>query len=73
MPDKAQRRFARLLRVRTLQLGQVRAQLSDPNWAVPEGATTGYVFAALVFWVFCFGMSRYSVFMERRLNTGHRN
>tara|TARA_R110000824_G_scaffold155226_2_gene327619 strand:- start:40005 stop:41066 length:1062 start_codon:yes stop_codon:yes gene_type:complete len=54
-------------------LGQVRAQLSDPNWAVPQGATTGYVFAALVFWVFCFGMSRYSVFMERRLNTGHRN
>lgn len=53
-------------------LGQVRAQLSDPNWAVPQGATTGYVFAALVFWVFCFGMSRYSVFMERRLNTGHR-
>ncbi|MGB3810779.1 MAG: amino acid ABC transporter permease [Parvibaculum sp.] len=54
-------------------LGQVRAQLSDPHWAVPQGATTGYVFAALVFWVFCFGMSRYSVFMERRLNTGHRN
>lgn len=54
-------------------LGQVRAQLSDPNWAVPQGATTGYVFAAFVFWIFCFGMSRYSVFMERRLNTGHRN
>lgn len=53
-------------------LGQVRAQLSDPNWAVPQGATTGYVFAAIIFWVFCFGMSRYSVFMERRLNTGHR-
>ena len=53
-------------------LGQVRAQLSDPHWAVPQGATTGYVFAALVFWMFCFGMSRYSVFMERRLNTGHR-
>jgi len=53
-------------------LGQVRAQLSDPNWAVPQGATTGYVFAAIIFWLFCFGMSRYSVFMERRLNTGHR-
>ena len=52
-------------------LGQVRAQLSDPTWIVPQGATTGYVFAALVFWVFCFGMSRYSVFMERRLDTGH--
>lgn len=54
-------------------LGQVRAQLSDPHWAVPQGATTGYVFAAIIFWVFCFSMSRYSVFMERRLNTGHRN
>jgi general L-amino acid transport system permease protein len=54
-------------------LGQVRAQLSDPNWAVPEGATTGYVFAAFIFWIFCYGMSRYSVFMERRLDTGHRN
>lgn len=54
-------------------LGQVRAQMSDPHWAVPQGATTGYVFAALVFWVFCFGMSRYSVFMERRLNTGHKD
>jgi general L-amino acid transport system permease protein len=53
-------------------LGQVRAQLSDPNWAVPQGAATGYVFAAAVFWIFCFGMSRYSVFMERRLNTGSR-
>tara|TARA_R110000868_G_scaffold877_11_gene6590 strand:+ start:1198 stop:2262 length:1065 start_codon:yes stop_codon:yes gene_type:complete len=52
-------------------LGQVRAQLSDPTWIVPQSATTGYVFAALVFWVFCFGMSRYSVFMERRLDTGH--
>ena len=26
----------------------------------------------LIFWVFCFGMSRYSMFMERRLDTGHR-
>ncbi len=52
-------------------LGQVRAQLSDPNWTVPQGALTGYIFAALVFWVFCFGMSQYSNFMERRLNTGH--
>lgn len=53
-------------------LGQVRTQLSDPHWTVPQGAATGYVFAALVYWCFCFGMSRYSVFMERRLNTGQR-
>ncbi len=50
-------------------LGQVRAQLSDPNWTVPQGALTGYIFAALVFWAFCFGMSQYSNFMERRLDT----
>jgi len=51
-------------------LGQVRVQLSDPNWVMPQGAMTGYVFAGLVFWIFCFGMSRYSVFMERRLQAG---
>lgn len=50
-------------------LGQVRAQLADPNWTIPQGALTGYIFAALVFWVFCFGMSQYSNFMERRLDT----
>ena len=50
-------------------LGQVRAQLSDPSWTVPQGALTAYIFAALVYWVFCFGMSQYSNFMERRLNT----
>ena len=33
---------------------------------------TGYVFAAAIFWIFCFGMSRYSQFMERRLATSHK-
>ena len=50
----------------------MRSQLSDPNWSVPQGAITGYLFAALVFWVFCFGMARYSAYMERRLNAGSR-
>jgi general L-amino acid transport system permease protein len=26
----------------------------------------------MVFWVFCFGMSRYSMFMERHLGSGQR-
>lgn len=51
-------------------LGQVRAQLTDTSWATPQGAATAYVFAALVYWAFCFGMSRYSLFIERRLNAG---
>lgn len=46
---------------------------SDLNWASDKTSTTGYIFAALVFWIFCFGMSRYSIFMERRLDTGHKS
>ena len=42
------------------------------EWQSANTATTGYIFAAMVFWVFCFGMSRYSIFMEHRLHTGHK-
>jgi general L-amino acid transport system permease protein len=53
-------------------LGIINASTSDSNWASPQTAPTGYFFAALVFWIFCFGMSRYSIFMENRLHTGHK-
>lgn len=53
-------------------LGIVKQNLADSNWATPQTAKTGLVFAAVVFWIFCFGMSRYSQYMERRLDTGHR-
>jgi general L-amino acid transport system permease protein len=53
-------------------LGIVNASFNDPNWVSPQTGTTGYFVAALMFWVFCFGMSRYSIFMERRLQTGHK-
>ena len=52
-------------------LAIIRAGLTDSEWL--GFATEGYVFAALVFWVFCFSMSRYSQYIERRLHTGHRN
>ena len=51
-------------------LAIVQAAFTDPNWL--GFAVEGYVFAGLVFWVFCFGMSRYSQHLERRLHTGHR-
>ena len=42
-------------------LGVVKQNISgDPTWATPQTAKTGYVFAAAIFWAFCFGMSRYS-------------
>ncbi len=53
-------------------LGIIQFNFTDPNWASPNTPATGYVFAAAVFWLFCFGMSRYSIYTERRLDTGYR-
>jgi general L-amino acid transport system permease protein len=52
-------------------LNSIKRATSDPAWL--GMSTEGYLFAALVYWVFCFGMSRYSLHLERRLDTGHRN
>ncbi|MBS7540307.1 amino acid ABC transporter permease [Ancylobacter lacus] len=54
-------------------LGQLRAAFTDPNWASPVTLYTGFAFAGIVYFIFCFGMSRYSMFVERRLNTSHRH
>ncbi|MFT0860077.1 amino acid ABC transporter permease [Ancylobacter sp. G4_0304] len=54
-------------------LGQLRAAFTDPNWATPVTLYTGFAFAGIVYFLFCFGMSRYSLFVERRLNTSHRH
>ncbi len=53
-------------------LGIVQRNFTDPDWASSKTPATGYVFAAAVFWAFCFGMSRYSIYTERRLHTGHK-
>ena len=46
-------------------LGMIQAALTDPAWL--GFATEGYVFAAFVYWVFCFSISRYSQTLERRV------
>jgi general L-amino acid transport system permease protein len=53
-------------------LGQLRASFADPNWATPTTLFTGFAFTGMIYFVFCFGMSRYSLFVERRLNA-HKN
>ena len=53
-------------------LGQIQSSFTDPTWATPVQSLSAYLFAAAIYFVFCFGMSRYSIFMERRLDTGHR-
>ncbi len=50
-------------------LGQVRAAFADPNWATPVTLFTGFAFAGMIYFVFTFGMSRYALYTERRLNT----
>jgi general L-amino acid transport system permease protein len=44
----------------------------DPQWAAPTVSNTGYAFAALFYFICCFGMSRYSLMVERRLAAGQR-
>jgi general L-amino acid transport system permease protein len=54
-------------------LGQLRAAFSDPVWATPSTLFTGFAFTGMIYFVFCFGMSRYSLFVENRLNAHRRN
>ncbi len=53
-------------------LGIITAGTQDGKWASPQTGNTGYFAAALIYWAFCFGMSRYAMYTERRLNTGHK-
>ena len=54
-------------------LGQLRASFADPTWATPNTLFTGFAFTGIVYFIFCFAMSRYSLFVERRLNAYKRN
>lgn len=51
-------------------LGGVQSTLADPAWSTPVQGLTGYLFVAVIFFIFCFGMSRYSIYMERKLSRG---
>ena len=51
-------------------LGQLRAAFADPTWATPVTLFTGFAFAGIIYFVVSFGMSRYALFVERRLSIG---
>ncbi|RED27615.1 amino acid ABC transporter membrane protein 2 (PAAT family) [Rhodopseudomonas thermotolerans] len=53
-------------------LGQLRAAFADPTWSTPTTLFTGFAFTGLIYFVFCFGMSRYSLSVEHRLNAHRR-
>jgi len=51
-------------------LGIIQPILADSRW---QGIVAElYIFVAFFFFLFCFGMSRYSMYLERKLKTDHR-
>ena len=48
-----------------------KSSITDAKWLGLEWE--GYAFVGLIFWILCFSMSRYSQWLEKRLDTGRRN
>src|SRR6266446_4971155 len=54
--------------LRTVEVSRI-----DPKWAAPTTSATGYVFAAMFYFIFCYSMSRYAKSVEARLGkSDHR-
>jgi len=53
-------------------LKTIEVARADPKWSTPVTSATGYIFAALVYFVFCYAMSRYAARIERRLAVSDR-
>jgi general L-amino acid transport system permease protein len=53
--------------LKTIEIARV-----DPKWAAPTVSVTGYAFAAVVYFVFCYSMARYADGLERRLGRAER-
>ena len=53
-------------------LRTIEATLVDPTWATPTTRATGYAFAAIFYFLCCWGMSRYSISVEKRLAAGQK-
>src|SRR5215468_3047735 len=51
-------------------LKTIEVARADPQWSTPVTSATGYIFAAFVYFVFCYAMSRYASRMEKRLGVG---
>jgi general L-amino acid transport system permease protein len=53
-------------------LKTIDASLTNPLWASPTQRASGYAFAAIFYFLCCYGMSRYSKFVEKRLSAGDK-
>ena len=52
--------------------GMKRPKRRDPTWATPTTLFTGFAFAGMIYFLVSFAISRYALFVERRLNTDAR-
>lgn len=48
-----------------------KASVTDPKWLGLEHEA--YIFVAVIYFIFCFSMSRYSLWLERKLDTNRRD
>lgn len=49
-------------------LAVLQISFADPAWLIGDQVrSTGYLFAAAVFWTLCFALSRYSAHLDRRM------
>jgi general L-amino acid transport system permease protein len=53
-------------------LKTIEVARADPKWATPVTSATGYIFAAFVYFICCYAMSRYADGIEKRLSTGEK-
>jgi general L-amino acid transport system permease protein len=53
-------------------LRTIESSRADPKWVTPVTSGTGYIFAALVYFICCFAMSRYANGIEKRLSAGDK-
>ncbi|MEZ5648010.1 MAG: amino acid ABC transporter permease [Alphaproteobacteria bacterium] len=51
-------------------LGAAKSSVTNVAWLGYD--KEAYIFAAFVYFFFCFSMSRYSIYLEKRLQTGHK-
>ncbi|MGF1609119.1 MAG: amino acid ABC transporter permease [Kiloniellales bacterium] len=51
-------------------LQSAKSAITDANWI--GLSNEAYAFAGAVFFIFCFSMSRYSIWLEKQLHTGHK-
>jgi general L-amino acid transport system permease protein len=53
-------------------LKTIETAAADPKWATPVTTATGYAFAAIIYFVCCYAMSRYARRIELRVAAGER-